>query len=74
MGRVDKESSLPHRGLAARLPLQRQLVELILRLILIQGHLQQTHRSHHTHRPLLLSGAHCLEPRVTGPLETEAQP
>lgn len=31
--------ALPHRGLGARLSLQGQLVELILRLILIQRHL-----------------------------------
>ena len=42
MGRVGKQRVAPHRGLGARFPLQGQLVELILCLILIQRHLGHT--------------------------------
>lgn len=41
-GQVRKQGSLPHRGLGAWFSLKGQLVELILRLILIQRHLQHT--------------------------------
>lgn len=51
-GQGGKLVSLSHRGLGAWLPLQGQLVELILCLILIQRHLQHTGLIKPTHWPL----------------------
>lgn len=65
MGR-GKQDSVPHRRLGARLPLQGQLVELILRLILIQRHLRHRVWSH--------PGAHCPEPRSQVHPGATAQP